>query len=151
MRLLQKTTLMLAAGACSALLLALSAVPSWAFSAATLMGNCSLSIVTTLSDGNTEVVVGLFSFDGAGNITASTSVVSENGTDLTFSDFTNIQSGSYTVNGNGTGTLTLLPGGSSTTKTSNMVIDEVSGGLAKEVRFLDQTSGKAGLGICRFQ
>ncbi|HKM98902.1 MAG TPA: hypothetical protein VJX23_00195 [Candidatus Binataceae bacterium] len=139
---------MLAAGGCSALLLALSAAPSWAFSAATLMGNCSFSFSESKSDGATNVAVGLYSFDGAGNLIASTSVVSNNGTGETFNDFANIQSGSYTVNGNGTGTLTINSGGADT---YNIVIDEVSGGLAKEVRFLSQSSGKAGLSICRFQ
>lgn len=134
------------------LLLTLSVLPSWAaFSNATVNGTCSLSFVETGSDGGTNAAVGVLTFDGAGNVVPSGSQVANNGTDQGFSDFSNIQSGSYSVNADGTGTLNLVFSGPSDGDSLDIVVDQVSNGFAQEIRFMSTKTGKASMGVCRFQ
>lgn len=147
-----KKTLVLAVLMCAFMALSRSSAHAQAFSVASINGSCALTYVETDSSGATAAAIGIFSFDGTGVLQASTSVVAFNATNQSFVDFAQLPTnGSYTVNANGTGSLTFTPPGTGVAQTLSLVIDQVDATthLAHEVRFLGQGSGAAGTGVCQ--
>ena len=96
-------------------------------SSATLKGDYAFSVLTIVSATGPGVVVGLGTFDGRGGFT-QTDYPGNGGTDLGLTGFRTGQTGSYTVNPNCTGFITIDLGATVGTVTNAFVIS--NGGSA---------------------
>ncbi|MGO9451675.1 MAG: hypothetical protein ACLQDV_11635 [Candidatus Binataceae bacterium] len=114
-----------------------------AFSNASLNGTCGLSVVALNGSGTSNVVVGVLTFDGSGNLSGQVSAADNSGD--AFTPFTAISGGSYSVNNDGTGNATFSIGGGA--NNISFAIDDSN----SEIRGIDQKSGKASYFRCRMQ
>ena len=114
-----------------------------AFNNASLNGTCGFGLESVSSGGKTSGGIGLFTFDGSGNLSGKVAAADNSGE--VFTDFTTFSGGTYSVNSDGTGTASFS--GNGTSVSLSFVIDN----RGNEVRGILGNTGKAGFFRCEMQ